>query len=43
MEAAFVSFGEEKNGVLYAADVSNSRRHSKIERLDRQRFRWERL
>ena len=33
MEAAFVSFGEEKNGVLYAADVSNSRRHSKIENV----------
>ena len=33
MEAAFVSFGEEKNGVLYVADVSNSRRNSKIEHL----------
>ncbi len=33
MEAAFVSFGEEKNGVLYVADVSNSRRNSKIENL----------
>ena len=33
MEAAFVSFGEEKNGVLYVADVSNSRRNSKIENI----------
>ena len=33
MEAAFVSFGEEKNGVLYVADISNSRRNSKIENL----------
>ena len=33
MEAAFVSFGEEKNGVIYVADVSNSRRSSKIENI----------
>ncbi len=33
MEAAFVSFGEQKNGVLYVADVSNSRRNSKIENI----------
>ena len=33
MEAAFVSFGEEKNGVIYVADISNSKRNSKIEHL----------
>ncbi len=33
MEAAFVSFGEEKNGVLYVSDIANSRRNSKIENL----------
>ena len=36
MEAAFVSIGEEKNGVLYVADVSNSKRNSKIENLLKQ-------
>ena len=33
MEAAFVSFGEEKNGVLYVADIQGSTRNSKIEQL----------
>ena len=33
MEAAFVSFGEEKNGVLYVADIQGSTRNSKIENL----------
>jgi ribonuclease E len=33
MEAAFVSFGEEKNGVIYVADITNSKRNSKIEHL----------
>ena len=33
MEAAFVSFGEEKNGVLYVADIEGSNRNSKIENL----------
>src|SRR5210317_267965 len=33
MEAAFVSFEEEKNGVIYVADISNSKRNSKIEHL----------
>ena len=33
MEAAFVSFGEEKNGVIYVADIANSKRNSKIEYL----------
>jgi Rne/Rng family ribonuclease len=33
MEAAFVSFGEEKNGVIYVADISNSKRNSKIEHV----------
>ena len=33
MEAAFVSFGEEKNGVLYVADIEGSTRNSKIENL----------
>ena len=36
MEAAFVSIGEEKNGVLYVADVSNAKRNSKIENLLKQ-------
>ena len=36
MEAAFVSFGEEKNGVLYVADVAGSRRNSKIENILKQ-------
>ena len=36
MEAAFVSIGAEKNGVLYVADVSNSKRNSKIENLLKQ-------
>ena len=31
MEAAFVSFGEEKNGVLYVADIEGSYKNSKIE------------
>ena len=33
MEAAFVSFGEEKNGVLYVADIEGSYKNSKIENL----------
>ena len=33
MEAAFVSFGEEKNGVLYVADIEGSHKNSKIENL----------
>ena len=33
MEAAFVSFGEEKNGVLYVADIQGSSRNSKRENL----------
>ena len=33
MEAAFVSFGEEKNGVLYVADIEGSTKNSKIENL----------
>ena len=33
MEAAFVSFGEEKNGVLYVADIEGSSKNSKIENL----------
>ena len=33
MEAAFVSFGEEKNGVLYVADIEGSTKSSKIENL----------
>jgi len=33
MEAAFVSFGEDKNGVLYVADIEGSNRNSKIENL----------
>ncbi len=33
MEAAFVSFGEEKNGVLYVADIQGSTKNSKIENL----------
>ena len=33
MEAAFVSFGEEKNGVLYVADIEGSTKGSKIENL----------
>ena len=33
MEAAFVSFGEEKNGVLYVADIQGSHKNSKIENL----------
>tara|TARA_B100001250_G_scaffold406897_1_gene426723 strand:+ start:561 stop:2033 length:1473 start_codon:yes stop_codon:yes gene_type:complete len=36
MEAAFVSFGEEKNGVLYVGDVSNTKRNSKIENILKQ-------
>ena len=39
MEAAFVSIGEEKNGVLYVADVSNAKRNSKIENLFKARTR----
>jgi len=33
MEAAFVSFGDEKNGVLYVADIEGSHKNSKIEHL----------
>ena len=33
MEAAFVSFGEEKNGVLYVADIEGAHKNSKIEHL----------
>ena len=33
MEAAFVSFGEDKNGVLYVADIEGSTKNSKIENL----------
>ena len=33
MEAAFVSFGEEKNGVVYVADIEGSTKTSKIENL----------
>ena len=33
MDAAFVSFGEEKNGVLYVADIEGSTKNSKIENL----------
>ena len=33
MEAAFVSFGEEKNGVLYVADIEGAHKNSKIENL----------
>jgi ribonuclease E len=33
MEAAFVAFGEEKNGVLYVADIAGSHKNSKIENL----------
>ena len=33
MEAAFISFGEEKNGVLYVADIEGSYKNSKIENL----------
>ncbi len=36
MEAAFVSFGEEKNGVIYVGDIENSLKNSKIENLLKQ-------
>lgn len=33
MEAAFVNFGEEKNGVLYVTDISRKNNHEKIENI----------